>query len=529
MLRYGIDVTPVEDIREMRRALSSTSPLRLDYQGSIMTDYIPWKQDHQNAKDEKGYVFTGDLNKKKEYNVHDTIVTARCRRHMTTKEPEWKTPRVQRLYAHQRRLAEIAAQMNTTGIQVDKIQRYFMAWALKEEYREKSAKVIEAVGIDGWVPSANNMRALIWAKHGKEKPEFARFNLEDPFDPDFYVHPKEMTTIGVAEGQLTMLLIDPSTPKELKDIINLYWDAETIWKQRSTFIASKEISHAIDKQYRMHANWNSCGTDTGRFSGPLMVIPKPLRAIYVADPGCELVGADYKQMELRVMFAVTGDPALGAGIAAGNVYVEEAKEYFNLPTHFTKWEPKDGPFDPERHIKPKAYKITKNTRLAAQYGSGKKKFFQQLVGMDRNTQWDEAMVTREAFLKRNCRTVEWWEEETERVFACSYSESRIMHRRRVYPRPPDRPEIANYPIQSTAADVKNLAMIRIADAIEKYKMKSRIVIDLHDAIYTNTPKAEINDMCEIMTEAMEQVYEIQGKKYTFPIDLEHHYRWSDFG
>lgn len=533
--RYGIVVRNIRDTREMRRATSSTSPLRLDYLGSLFTDYHSWKADHQNAKDEKGYVFTTDITEKKRYNIHDCIVTARSDREIL-KEQDWETPRVQVLYRHQRRLAEIAAEMHTTGIKVDKMRRYWCAYALRQEHAEKSERLQNLVGIPGWTSSPNNMRALIYAKHAVgTKASFGRFQLEDPYDPDMYSDPEKMTTIGVGESQLTMLLIDPNTPQELKEIIKEYWVVQSTWKKRSTYIVSKLVSQAIDKAYRIHPDWNSCGTDTGRFSGFLMVIPKELRQIYVADPGCVFVGADYKQMELRVMYAITGDEALGAGIRAGNVYVEEAKAYFNLPKHLKKFDPdtatcaEDRVFDPTRHIKPKAYKITKNTRLAAQYGSGKKKFYQQLIGMDRDTQYDEAMATRDAFLTRNIRTTQWWEEETERVLLTSYSASRIMDRRRVYPRPPERPDIANYPIQSTAADVKNIALIRIADKIKKYKMRSRIIIDLHDAIYTNTPRREVAAMRSIMETEMTREYEIQGKTYSFPVDMGVHDRWSDFG
>ncbi len=516
--RYGIVVRNIRDTREMRRAVSSTSPLRLDYLGSLYTDYHSWKADHQSAKDDKGYVFTTDVTEKKKYNIHDCIVTARSDRALL-KESEWNSPRVQYIYAKQRRLAEIAASMNTVGIQINKRVRYFMAWCLKQAYAEQAEKLCRVVGIPGWNPGPDNMRALIFAKHARgKKASFGRFNLPDPFDPAMYVDPKEMTTIGVAEEQLTLLLIDPETPEELKKIIQLYWDAQSVWKQRSTFVASKEISHAIDKEYRMHPNWNSCGTDTGRFTGQIMTVPKNLRQMFEADNGCVMIGADYRQMELRVMGAVTEDPALNSGIARGNVYVEEAKEYFGLPAHFTKAD-----------IKPDAYKVTKNTRLAAQYGSGKKKFFSQLIGMDRSVQYDAAMKMREAFLKRNARTVQWWEEETARVHATSYSASRIWDRRRTYPRPPDRPEIANYPIQSTAADVKNTALIAIDDGIKKYKMKSRIIIDLHDAIYTNTPRREAQAMQDLMLTCMERDFTIQGKTYSFPVDIESQERWSDFG
>ena len=531
MRRYGIEVAPCDDIREQLRALSSTAPLNLNYQVSISTDFDSWKKDHASAKDEKGYVWwANDIEEEKKYNIKDTIGTARSHKKWNA-EPQWHTPRVQRLYRHQRRLGQIAAEMNTTGVKIDKMQRYFMAYCFKQKYQEEAEKLQKLVGIPGWTSSPDNIRALIYKKHATgKKAAFGRFNLDDPFDPDMYVDPKEMTTIGVDENQLTMLLVDANTPPELKEIIQQYWEVQGTWKQRSTFVASTKISQTIDKNYRMHPDFNSCGTDTGRFTGAILITPKFIRSMYVADPGCEILGADYKQMELRVMYAVTGDEALGDGIRKGNVYVEEAKDYFGLPAHFVKFDPDSGDkvFDPERHIKPAAYKVTKNTRLAAQYGSGKKKFFHQLMGMDRTTQYDAAMRIRDKFLARNHRTVEWWEEETERVMATGYSESRIMQRRRVYPRLPDRPEIANYPIQATAADVKNTALIAVDDAIKRYRLRSRIIIDLHDAIYCNVPKSELRTMERILTDCMCQTFEIQGKKFNFPVDLAHHHRWGDF-
>lgn len=42
--RYGIHATPVEDTRDLRRALSTTSPLRLPYVASLYTDAPPWKE-----------------------------------------------------------------------------------------------------------------------------------------------------------------------------------------------------------------------------------------------------------------------------------------------------------------------------------------------------------------------------------------------------------------------------------------------------------------------------------------------------
>lgn len=521
--RFGVTLNNVEDTRDARRALVSTSPTKLAYTGSIYTDYHAWKQG--DSDDEKGLVFTTNLKRKKRYNGHDCVVTARVWRGETS-EPEWNTPRVQQLYAHQRKLAIVAADMHKVGVRVDKGRRAALAEELEGLYDAREKKFLKGVGIKGFKCNSNYMRALIFEKHATGKyAEFGRFNLPDPVDPAFYKD-KEMTKIKVDVPALTLLLIDPTVPKELKDLIELYWDAEEVWKLRSTFVVSKHITQGIGRDGRLRAGWNSCGTDTGRFSCSepnLMNIPASedtpwanVRSMYIAAPGFTIIGADYSQLELRVMYAVAKDEALGAALNTADVYTAEAIEYFGLPPDTTK-----------ATIKPGARKSAKIIRLARQYGAGKKKGFQIAVQVNRQMTFLEFIPLMNAFDRRNWRTVAYWEEEMQRVLKCGYSESRIMQRRREYPREPERSEVANYPIQSTAADIKNLALIEVHENLKKYKMKSRVIFDLHDAIYTEAHKKETRQVEEIMHAAMEKEYVIDGGKYTFPAKFKTSECWGD--
>ena len=521
--RFGVEVINVEDTRDARRALVSTSPTKLAYTGSIYTDYHAWKLG--DSDDEKGLVFTKNLKRKKRYNGHDCVVTARVWRGETS-EPEWKTPRVQELYKHQRKLAQVAASMHKVGVRVDQKRRAALAEELEGLYDKRERKFLKSVGIKNFKCNSNYMRALIFEKHATGKyAAFGRFNLPDPIDPGFYKD-KEMTKIKVDVPALTLLLIDPTVPKDLKDLIELYWDAEEVWKLRSTFVTSKHITQAIGRDGRLRAGWNSCGTDTGRFacSEPnLMNIPASedapwanVRSMYVSAPGFVIIGADYSQLELRVMAAVAKDDALTEALASADVYTAEAIEYFGLPTNTTK-----------ETIKPGARKSAKVIRLARQYGAGKKKGFQIAVQVNRQMTFLEFIPLMNAFDRRNWRTVAYWEEEMQRVLKCGYSESRIMHRRREYPREPDRSEVANYPIQSTAADIKNLALIEVHETLQKHNMKSRVIFDLHDAIYVEAHKKETKQVEAIMHAAMEKEYTIDGGRYSFPAKFKTSECWGD--
>lgn len=651
MARHGLVVNNAEDTREARRATSSTSSLKLAYLGSIFTDYHAWKED--DTDDEKGLVFTDDLTKKLEYNVHDCVVTARVWRGITS-DAEWKTPRVQKLYAHQRKLADVGASMHRVGVLIDKKRRMQLADELAALYDEREKAFLKKVGIRGFKCNPNYVRALIYEKHATGKyAAFGRFNLPDPIDPAFY-RDKEMTRIKVDSSALTLLLIDPTIPQDLKDIIEAYWDAEEVWKLRGTFVVSNRIDQAIGRDGRLRAGWNSCGTDTGRFaclvgetpvttlrgvvpletvrpgdfvwthherwkrvssflrqgvkpvvrvkfsngdvltctsdhrllssegrwvtpdeartqgyplfagegqpvrfveeidacgsrevydlsvaddhsfqvgsvfahncSEPnLMNIPASedvpwanVRSMYVAAPGFTIIGADYSQLELRMMAAIAKDDALTAALNSGDVYTAEAIEYFSLPPDTTK-----------ATIKQDARKSAKVIRLARQYGAGKKKGFQIAVMINRKMTFLSFIPLMNAFDRRNWRTVAYWDEEMNRVQRCGYSESRLMGRRRTYPREPERSEVANYPIQSTAADVKNLALIEVHEALRTRRMKSRIIFDLHDAIYVEAHKKEVRAVEEIMHTAMEKEYLIDGGRYTFTAKFKTSECWGD--
>lgn len=515
----------IEDTRDARRACVSTSALSLEYMGSIFTDYHAWKMYEREEGDGK-VVFTKNLKRKKRYNCHDCVVTSRSWRGIKA-EPEWKEQRTLDLYAHQTQLSIIAAKMRDNGVKVDPVARQFLAWGLEKQYDSFDRKVCKAVDIDGFKCTPNHLRAIIYKKHATGKyAHLAKFQLPDPLDPEMYVNPKEWETsaLSVKEDALALLVLDPSTPDELKRIVSMYWDAETTWKMRSTMVVSKLIDHAIGPDGRIRAGWNSCGTDTGRFSCSdpnLMTVKEWLRAMYVAEPGWTLVGADYSQLELRVMAAIAQDTALATALATGDVYTAEAIEYFNLPADTTK-----------KTIKKPARDSAKTIRLARQYGAGKKTVFRNGVLRDHKINldftWDRVIPLMNAFDRRNWRTVAYWDEETARVMKCGYSETRIMHRRRVYPAPPERTDTSNYPIQGTAADIKNLALIDLDRRLSKEVPEARILIDLHDAIYAEAPTPKAEKVKKIMQECMEVDHLIDGKKYSFPVKIGIGQTWADF-
>ena len=64
----------------------------------------------------------------------------------------------------------------------------------------------------------------------------------------------------------------------------------------------------------------------------------------------------------------------------------------------------------------------------------------------------------------------------------------------------------NTPIQGTSADIIKFAMIRVFDALNKNKLKTRMLLQVHDELLFEVPENEVETMRELVREKMENVY-----------------------
>ncbi len=534
--RYGFGVNNIFDTRDARKATSATSRLGLKFMATLYDDCPPWAE--EEGEDGDKVALTDNWDQLMTYNCYDCVETARVAEGIWAEE-EWQTPRVQRLYETFHALSWIAAKMHTTGLYVDAEARQRLADELEAEYGVREALLLKAVGIPAFTCSPNSIRSLVFKRH--ETEEIRRFSLPDPIDPKMW---SSETNIKVDQGSLLMLYVDPGTPDELRNIINLYWQAEGVWKARSTFVTSELVSQAIGLDGRIRAGWNSCGTDTGRFSCSepnLMTLSKAkeegahlsgtlpnMRQMYRAKPGYVLMEADFSQLELRVMAAVSGDETLELALQTGDVYLADAKEIFRLPAHLTKCKCEGKCAKPLEHVAPAARQLAKTVHLGYQYGAGTDVLFRQAIEVDRTLKYGAVQLVHNGMKKRYSQTVAYWYQEQERVRDTGYSESRILNQRRVYPREPPITEVANYPIQSTAADIMNLAFIAIDAQLPKASRDTSVVGQFHDAGLWEVPDTDRDRRAveNLVRECMERPHVINGKSRSFPTEVKWGYSWS---
>lgn len=412
-------------------------------------------------------------------------------------------PRLERLLSVQTELARICAQMHDTGIYVNQQWRAFSIHCAEQSILEKAEKLSALVSHPQWRPTPNRLRSLIYRRHATK--ELSRFNLPDPPDKRMYTD-DTLDNISVDESSLLLLMVGGECPPELVPIIEAWWEYQGEVKRRSA-LATADIDEATGPDGRMRPGWNSCGTDTGRFScssPSVMNLEQSLRCIYGPPPGRVWIHADKSQLELRVMACVAEDDVLQRALDSQDVYSYDARLMFQL-----------GADADVKKTHPGLRKAAKIIHLGRQYGAGLKAIYAQALRQDRRFTMDRVRQFTGAWDKLYYRTVRYWEEEMSRVMECGYSESRVMQRRRHYPRPPDRSEVANYPVQATAADLMNGEIIKLWHRLADEVPNARIVTQLHDAIDVECSEADAARTERIMKEVMNNEYTINGRTAPF--------------
>lgn len=127
---------------------------------------------------------------------------------------------------------------------------------------------------------------------------------------------------------------------EMYELPRLILDYRSMSKLKSTY--TDKLPEQVDrKSGRVHTSYHQAVAATGRLSSSdpnLQNIPvrtpegRRIRQAFIANEGCQLVAADYSQIELRIMAHLSGDQRLLEAFALGeDIHRATAAEVFNHP------------------------------------------------------------------------------------------------------------------------------------------------------------------------------------------------------
>jgi DNA polymerase-1 len=254
---------------------------------------------------------------------------------------------------------------------------------------------------------------------------------------------------------------------------------------------------------RVHASFHQTVASTGRLSvsePSLQNIPvrsdegRAIRKAFVAERQNGLLASfDYSQVELRIMAHLSGDPVLTAVFReGGDVHRTTAASLFGVA-------PED--------VTPAQRAQAKVVNFGILYGMGP-------VRLARELSLSRALAS--AFIEEYRRTLSGVAGYLDGILETSrrrgFAET-ILKRRRMLPalhsedggrRAEAERAAVNMPIQGSAADLIKVAMVRIDALIRERRMRSRLILQVHDELLFETDTEEFDELKIAVTEIMER-------------------------
>ncbi|MBC6608652.1 DNA polymerase I [Hymenobacter sp. BT188] len=319
---------------------------------------------------------------------------------------------------------------------------------------------------------------------------------------------KKTKTGQYATGEeiLSVLAID-------NPVAALILEYRQLTKLRSTYVeALPQLVCELDG--RVHTSFNQAVTATGRLSSTnpnLQNIPirtekgREIRKAFVPrDADHLLVAADYSQIELRIMADFSKDATMIEAFRQGiDIHSSTASKVFDVPLSAV---------DAEMRRK------AKTVNFGIIYGISAFGLAQRL-----SISRKEAQDIIEAYFEEFGAVKRFMDESINKARELEYAETLLGRRRYLRDinsrnatlRGFTERNAINAPIQGTAADIIKIAMIRIHDWLEKEKLGTKMILQVHDELVFDAPKEEIEYITPRIKELM-----INALPLSVPMEVE---------
>lgn len=294
--------------------------------------------------------------------------------------------------------------------------------------------------------------------------------------------------------------------KDHHDIANNLLEYREIFKLKSTYVDAL-LRLADEETHRIHANFNQSVTATGRLSSSnpnLQNIPirnqrgRLLRNAFVADEGCDLVIADYSQIELRLLAHLSKDPTLiDSFLNDEDIHLRTAKELFG-EIALAGAESKE------------LRRAAKTINFGIVYGMGAIRLADELA-ISRK----EAESYISGYFGRYPGVKNYFELTEQKIKTDGYIETLCGRRRYLGEldtsgRDPGYAvrSLLNAPLQGSAAEIIKIAMNNVARVIsDKYSGVAKLVLQIHDELIievrSDSAKILEQELRHIMSSAIE--------------------------
>ncbi len=286
----------------------------------------------------------------------------------------------------------------------------------------------------------------------------------------------------------------------VKDIL----EYRGLTKLKSTY--AEGLAAYIGRDNKIHTNFNQTITATGRLSStepnlqniPMrMELGRRIRKVFVPQEGCIFMDADYSQIELRVLAHMSDDSQLIEAYKMDeDIHRITASKVFHTPFEEVT--------DLQR-------RNAKAVNFGIVYGISSFGLSQDL-----SITPGEAKEYIDAYFKTYPGIKKFLDQMVEDAKDKGYCETMFGRRRPV-------PELKstnfnqrsfgervamNSPIQGTAADIIKYAMLHVYDALKEKKLKSKLILQIHDELLIETRKDEVEEVQKVLSHEMQNACEL---------------------
>ncbi|HPI23900.1 MAG TPA: DNA polymerase, partial [Spirochaetota bacterium] len=225
---------------------------------------------------------------------------------------------------------------------------------------------------------------------------------------------------------------------------------------------------------------------------------------FVASEGNVLVDADYSQIELRLLAHISGDAGMIAAFNSGkDIHRITASEVFRVPFAGVSAEQRSAAkavnfgivygisdFGLARNLDIPVKRANEYIKLYFERYPGVKAYLERSVEDAKRTGYAVTMFDR-----RRAMT----ELKSSNYNTRAFGERVAM----------------NMPIQGAAADIIKLAMVKVSHSLKTRSLKAKLILQVHDELIFDVPKAEADEVVTLVHECMEQV-----AKLSVPLDAD---------
>ncbi len=435
--------------------------------------------EYQEVVGSKGMTFDRvELERAKDYGGQDADITLQLS-HLLL--PKLKEEGLLKLFEEvEMPLAIVLAKMEMNGVKID---TEFLREFSKEIEIQLQQKIERIYGLAGEVFNINSSQQL-------GKILFEKLKLP--------VIKKTKTGFSTDVEVLEKLSLQHELPLEILGYRNLT-------KLKSTYVdALPKLVHP--ETGRVHTSYNQTVTATGRLSSSdpnLQNIPvrteegNRIRQAFIPEKGWWMVSADYSQIELRILAHLSQDETLIEAFRRDeDIHSRTASEIFGVPME---------------KVTPLMRRQAKVINFGIIYGMSAYGLSQQL-----GTEPKIAQTYIDEYFKRYRGVQAYIEKSLEEVRAKGYVTT-LLQRRRYLPeihsptasiRQASERIAINTPLQGTAADIIKVAMIRIQDRLEKLRLKTKMIMQVHDELVFEVPEEEMERASPMIRQEMESVMEL---------------------